>query len=132
MTIGKDRLATDHPALSRYAFDAVRDNGRVVGFWWGEELFTRDRPRPTPTGSRALASFAGTYLNRDPWVGRAVVHLRGDRLYLEGGGRLVEHGDWWSVEDDAGGIERLRFDAMLNGKASRLNASGADMARLSV
>lgn len=132
MTIGKDRLATDHPGLSRYAFDAVRENGQVVGFWWSDQLFSRDRARPTPTRSTTLEPFAGVYLNRDPWVGRAGVHLRGDRLHLEGGGWLVERGGWWSVEDDPGGIERLRFDGMLNGKTRRLNASGADLERISV
>jgi CubicO group peptidase (beta-lactamase class C family) len=132
MTIGKDRLATNHPELSRYAFDAVRDNGQIVGFWWGDELFSRDRPRAGPPRSPALEPLAGAYLNRDPWVGRVVIHLRGDRLYLEDGGWLVERGGWWSAEDDPGGIERLRFDAMLNGKTRRLNASGSDLERISV
>jgi CubicO group peptidase (beta-lactamase class C family) len=132
MTIGKDRLATDHPELSRYAFDAMREDGRVVGFWWGENLFSRDRPRAAPARSEALESLAGAYLNRDPWVGKAVVHARGDRLYLEGNGWLVERGGWWSVEDDPGGVERLRFDAMLNGKTRRMNVSGSDLERISV
>jgi CubicO group peptidase (beta-lactamase class C family) len=130
MTIGKDRLATDHPELSRYAFDAVRENGQVVGFWWGDALFSRDRPRAAPAMSQALEPFAGAYLNRDPWVGRAVVHLRGDRLYLEDAGWLADRGGWWSVEDDPGGVERLRFDAMLNGKTTRLNVSGSDLERI--
>ncbi len=132
MAIGKDRLATDHPALSRYAFDAIRENGRVVGFWWGGELFARDRPRPAPPTPSRLEALAGGYLNRDPWVGKAVIHARGDRLYLEGGGWLVERGGWWSLEEDPGGIERLRFDAILNGKAMRLNVSGADLERVTV
>ena len=132
MTIGKDRLATDHPELSRYAFDVVRDNGQVIGLWWGAERFTRDRPSPASDRSPALEPLAGAYLDRDPWVGRQVVHLRGSRLYLEGGGWLVDRGGWWSVEDDPGGVERLRFDGMLNGRATRLNASGSDLERISV
>jgi CubicO group peptidase (beta-lactamase class C family) len=132
MTIGKDRLATDHPALSRYALDAVRENGEVAGFWWGEDLFWRDRPRAAPPRTEALAPLAGTYLNRDPWVGQADVHIRGDRLYLEGNGWLAERDGWWSVQDDPGGVERLRFDAMLNGKTRRLNVSGFDLERIDV
>ena len=132
MTIGKDRLATDHPALSRYALDAVRENGQVVAFWWGEALVSRDRPRPARPRSKALSPLAGTYLNRDPWVGQADIHIRGDRLYLEGNGWLAERDGWWSVQDDPGGVERLRFDAMLNGKARRLNVSGSDLERVNV
>lgn len=133
MAIGKDRLANDNPEFSRYAFDAIREDGQVTGFWVGEELFARDRPRPPPARSASLARFGGAYLNRDPWVGSAVVHVRGDRLYLEGGGWLVERGGgWWSLETDPGGVERFRFDAMLNGKTTRLNASGFDLTRISV
>jgi CubicO group peptidase (beta-lactamase class C family) len=130
MAIGKDRLATDHPDLSRQAFDAVRENGQVVGFWRGGELFSRDRPRPAPPTAKPLEPFAGAYLNRDPWVGQATVHIRGDRLYLEGGGPLVERGGWWTLEEDPGGVERFRFDGMLNGKARRLNVSGHDLLRI--
>ena len=132
MTIGKDRLATDHADFCRYALDAVLENGQVVGFWWGEELFWRDRPRATPPRSKALEPLAGTYLNRDPWVGQADIHSRGDRLYAEGGGWLVERGGWWSLEDDPGGVERYRFDAMLNGQTRRLNVSGSDLERINV
>lgn len=132
MTIGKDRLATDHPALSGYAFDAVREHGQVVGFWMGDQFFARGQPHGAPARLSALEPFAGTYLNRDPWIGSAVVHVRGDRLYLEGGGWLVQRGDWWSLEEDPGGVERFRFDGMLNGKAMRLNASGNDLLRITV
>ncbi len=132
MTIGKDRLATDHPDLSRYAFDVVRENGQVAGFWWGGEMFWHDRPRGAPIQSKSLEPFAGVYLNRDPWVGQAFVHIRGDRLYLEGGGWMVERGGWWSLEEDPGGVDRFRFDAMLNGKARRLNASGSDLERITL
>jgi hypothetical protein len=79
-----------------------------------------------------LAALAGAYLNRDPWVGGVTILARGDQLWADGVGRLVEHGDWWSAEKDAGGVERLRFDALLNGKAQRLNVSGDDLWRVSV
>jgi hypothetical protein len=51
---------------------------------------------------------------------------------VDGVGRLIDHGGWWSAEKDPGGVERLRFDGMLGGKAQRLNVSGDDMLRIAV
>lgn len=129
---GPDRLVTDHPVLSASGLDAVRENGAVVGLWWGDLLLGRGGPRaPTATPDR-LRALAGVYLNRDPWVGGAQVLARGDTLWVDGVGRLVERGGWWSAEKDPGGVERLRFDGVLNGQAQRLNVSGDDLLRIAV
>jgi CubicO group peptidase (beta-lactamase class C family) len=127
-----DRLITDHPGLALYGLDAIREDGRVVGYWWGETLFGRDAPRARPAAAEALRPYAGAYLNRDPWIGGAVVFVRGDALVIDGQGGLVDHGGWWSTEKDVGGIERIRFDAMLDGKAYRMNVSGDDLWRIEV
>jgi CubicO group peptidase (beta-lactamase class C family) len=129
---GQDRFVVDHPILARHGLDAVRENGKVTGFWWGETLFGRDKPATTPPPSPALQLMAGVYLNRDPWVGGAEILVRGDRLVMEGGGPLTDHGGWWSLDKDPGGVERLSFEAKLNGQFTRLNASGWDMLRLTV
>jgi CubicO group peptidase (beta-lactamase class C family) len=129
---GADRLITDHPRLADSGFDAVRENGRIVGYWHRDVMFGRDSAPPIMTPPERLAALRGGYLNRDPWVGGLRILARGDQLWAEGVGRLVEHGDWWSAEKDPGGIERLRFDAMLNGKAQRLNVSGDDLLRISI
>lgn len=126
---GSDRLVTDHPGFSAFGLDAVRRSGRVVGFWWGEYLLGRDAPLPQPPTPEALRALAGAYLNRDPWVGGARILARGDRLWADGVGPLVERGGWWSAEKDTGGVERVRFDGLLNGRAQRLNVSGADLLR---
>jgi CubicO group peptidase (beta-lactamase class C family) len=129
---GPERLITDHPRFSRYGLDVVREDGKVVGFWWGETLFSRDRARPAPAPADRLRPLAGVYLNRDPWVGGATILVRGEALVVDGLGVLVDRGDWWSVAKDPGGIERLRFDGMLNGRAQRLNVSGDDLTRIAV
>ncbi len=129
---GKDRLVTDHPALAGFGLDAVRQGGQVVAFWHGETLFWRDRPRPAPLSPPTLRSLAGVYLNRDPWIGGAKVLARGDTLWVDGVGRVIDRGGWWSAEKDPGGVERLRFDGMLNGRAERLNVSGDDLLRITV
>jgi len=129
---GADRFVVDHPILARHGLDAVREEGKVVGFWWGEALFGRDKPTPPPPPLAALVPLAGVYLNRDPWVGGAEILVRGDRLVMEGGGPLTDHGGWWSLDKDPGGVERLSFEAKLGGQFTRLNASGWDMLRLNI
>ena len=129
---GPDRLLTDHRVLARYGLDVVRQDGAVTGLWWGPVLFTRDAAAPPPAPAAALAPFAGVYLNRDPWVRGREIHVRGGDLVAEGVGRLVDRGGWWSAAKDTGGVERLRFDAVVDGKAQRLNVSGDDLLRLSV
>ena len=127
-----DRLATDHPRLSKYGFDAVRGQGVVTGFWWGGVLFGRDVAPAQPPVPDGLTRLVGAYLNRDPWVGGVNVVSRGDTLWADGLGGLVDRGGWWSVVKDPGGVERLRFDAILGRRAQRLNVSGADLLRIGI
>ena len=126
------RLVTDHPKLARYGLDAVTENGKIVAFWWGGILYGRDAPRPSPPTAERLRGLDGVYLNRDPWVGGATVLARGEILIVDGLGPIVDRGGWWSAEKDVGGVERLRFEAVLNGKAQRLNVSGNDLLRITV
>lgn len=123
-------LASPHALFSRHLFDPVLAGKQVTGFWWGESLFSRDRPAAQPASPERLQAMAGLYINRDPWVGRVHVLVRGDQLVIEGAGPLAERGGFWSLAKDPGGIERFRFDGFLNGRASRLNASGVDLVRL--
>jgi hypothetical protein len=129
---GADRLVTDHPRLNDYGFDAVRENGRVVGYWHGDVLFGRDAAAPYTPPAERLAALRGAYLNRDPWVGGVRILARGDQLWAEGVGRLIDRGGWWSAEKDPDGVERVRFDAFLGDKAQRLNHSGDDLLRIAI
>jgi hypothetical protein len=123
-------LASPHPTFSRHVFDPVTAEGRMTGFWWGESLFSRAARPAQPVSPERLSALTGLYLNRDPWVGRAMVLARGDLLVVEGVGPLAERAGFWSPAKDPGGIERFRFDGFLNGRATRLNASGVDLLRL--
>jgi CubicO group peptidase (beta-lactamase class C family) len=125
-----ESLATPHPLYARHSLDPVIVDGRASAFWWGEALFGRDAPPAQPAAPERLRALAGVYLNRDPWIGSATVLARGDGLVFDGGARLINRGDWWSLDKDIGGVERFRFDGMLNGRATRLNVSGIDLLRL--
>lgn len=126
---GKDALMTDHPQWATHVLTAVREHGKVTALWWGEQLFGRDVARAEPHAPDRLKALSGNYLNRDPWVGSASVLAQGDKLVMEGVGPLTEttNGYWKSTEPN--NPERYIFDATLNGRATRLNASGADLLR---
>jgi CubicO group peptidase (beta-lactamase class C family) len=123
-------LATSHPLFAGHGLDPVVDNGRLTAFWWGETLFGREAPPTLPVAPERLRALAGVYVNRDPWIGSATILARRESLVLEGAGPLTNRGAWWSLEKDTGGVERFRFDGVLNGQATRLNASGIDLIRL--
>lgn len=129
---GPTRLVTDHPQFAAYGLDLVRETRGVIGFWWGETLFGRGAPLPQPAPAEGLRPLAGRYLNRDPWVGGAAVLVRGDTLVVDGVGVLADRGGWWTAAQDHGGIERLRFDGLLNGRCERMNVSGDDLIRITI
>jgi CubicO group peptidase (beta-lactamase class C family) len=129
---GEGRLITDHPALAGHGLEAVRESGHITGLWWGETLFSRDPAAQPPTSPPALRALAGVYLNRDPWVGSAVILARGPQLVAEGAGPLADRGGYWTLAEDPGGVERFRFEAPLNGRPQRLNVSGSDLLRITV
>jgi hypothetical protein len=127
----KDSLMTDHPQWAPHVFSYVREKGKIAALWWGERLLGRDSARPQPQSSDRLRALSGTYLNRDPWVGGAVVLAQGNRLILEGGGELTEtKGGYWKLSDPPQSPERFVFDAPLNGRTFRLTQSGSDMLRI--
>ena len=125
-----ESLATPHPLYAGHSLDPVVAGSRLAAFWWGETLFGRDAPPAQPAAPERLRALAGVYINRDPWLGSAAVLARGETLAIDGAGRLTDRGGWWAPEKDVGGVERLRFEGMLNGRATRLNVSGIDLARL--
>jgi len=127
----KDALMTDHPQWAPHIFSYVRESGKVAALWWGENLLGRNAARVQPAVPDRLHALAGSYLNRDPWVGGAVVLAQGNRLVLEGGGALQETKDgYWKLADPPQSPERLVFDAQLNGRAFRLTQSGSDLLRV--
>lgn len=128
---GPDVLAVAHDRFAILPLQLNRRGGRVVSAWWGPVLFAADlaerNPAPAPA---ALQALAGRYDNNDPWAGMARVIARADGLWIDGVLPLVALPDGsWRPGPDATSPERIRFDAMLNGRAQRLNLSGKDLLR---
>ena len=119
-------LATDLPSRSLHQLDFEPARGTPTRLWWGSTMFTRGRaPADLPPTPAALRALEGSYVARDPWGASLLVFARGDRLWAEPLGEVVERpGGYWSVPDDKGGVDRLWFEAPIAGRPSRVNFNG--------
>ena len=129
---GKDVFLADHPdlRLALLVFDRPKSGGRPDQVWYGGDAYALDPARAAQALPEGLAAYAGRYDNDDPWRGTVRVFARPDGLYVDGVSPLVKIGpELWRVGAEADGCERVRFDAWVNGRPTRLNVSGVDFLR---
>lgn len=127
--IATDPEATPFPLVFR------RSDKAVVRAWWDGIEFIRaaaDRPIMafSPKTPAALAALTGFYGCDDPWHGSFRVTARGDRLFVDDVTplTLLPDGSWRAGEKDWS-PERIRFDAVIDGRPMRAIASGVDHLR---
>lgn len=110
--------------------------GAVVAVTHGADFFAGERY----TGPRSFqapaewAAYAGHYRTWNPWLSSFRVFAREGRLWLAfpfGGEEPLEPlGDGlFRIGRDARSAERIRFDAVVEGRATRANVSGVDFYR---
>jgi D-alanyl-D-alanine carboxypeptidase len=121
--------ATAHPLVFR------RTDKTVMGAWWNGVEFVRavaDRPIAafSPKTPPALAALTGFYGCDDPWHGSMRITAQGDRLFVDDvvPMTLLPDGSWRSGDKDWS-PERIRFDAVIDGRPTRAIASGVDHLR---
>jgi len=125
---GPEQFLALHPRFSLHPIDVEREGGRIVRVWWGGTAFAAEPgklPGATPADIRALV---GRYDNDSPWLGTFRVVARGDKPWVDGAGPLERQADG-SYRFPGSDTERVRFDAMFDGEAQRLNFSGVDFLR---
>jgi hypothetical protein len=121
--------ATAHPLVFR------RTDKTVMRAWWSGVEFVRavgDRPIAafSPKAPPALAALTGSYGCDDPWHGGFRVTAQGDRLFVDDVTPMTQlpDGSWRAGEKDWS-PERIRFDAVMDGRPMRAIASGVDHLR---
>ena len=125
---GDDAVLAHHPRFSRYAFFMERKDGKPVAAWWGAQEFAADPARLRGPAPPELTALAGRY---DDVFSTARVVARPTGLFMDGVTPMTRLADGaWRVGADDWTPERLRFDAVLNGRPQRLNASGSDTWRV--
>jgi CubicO group peptidase (beta-lactamase class C family) len=118
-------LVTDHPRRSAHLLDFEGGRGAATRLWWGGTPFARGRAPAAPNVPDRLRRLEGHYAAAAPGAPTLDLFARGDRLWAEPLGEMVERtGGWWSAPEDAGGIDRLWFEAPIAGRPSRLCYNG--------
>ena len=107
-----------------------RKGKAVVRAWWGETEYVREGVAFSPPTPPALRSLTGYYENDDVWRGSFRILAQGEALFVDGTTPLVAIGPGlFRAGDDAWSPERMRFDAVIDGRPQRAVASGADFLR---
>jgi CubicO group peptidase (beta-lactamase class C family) len=126
---GQESFATDDIDLAPLGLTFVREGEKVVGCWCGGTFLGRDGV-PAPPSDPRLAPLAGTYYSDSPWEGLARVFVQGPNLVVGGVKMKPAPDGTWRFEDSELACERVRFEAMLNGRPSRMSLSGSWFQRL--
>lgn len=134
---GADSFYVDHPDFARFLLRFGRDEGRVSEAFHGPDWFpggSYDGPRcfDLPDG---WAAYPGHYRSHNPWLSSLRIVTRKGALVLIRPSGLEEPltplGDGlFRPGADPRSPERLRFDAIVDGRALRVNYSGCDLYRV--
>ena len=126
---GDDAFLARDPRFARYALLVERKDGRPVALWWGDKEYAADPAHLRGPAPAELAVLAGRY---DDVFSTSRVVARPTGLFMDGTTPLTRLPDGsWRPGGDDWTPERYRFDAVLNGRPQRLNASGTDTWRVS-
>lgn len=124
-----DVFNTDDPALAPLGLAFERRGQAIAGCWCGGAFYGRDGATAPESGPE-LTALAGTYFSNSPWEGLVRVFAQGGRLTMGGALLRPAGGGLWTFEDPELACERVRFEAPLNGRPSRLSFSGSWFQRL--
>jgi D-alanyl-D-alanine carboxypeptidase len=130
-----DAFISTAPEATPYPLVFRRTDKAVMRAWWSGVEFVRavgERPVAafSPETPPALAALTGGYGCDDPWHGSFRVTAQGDRLFVDDVTpmTLLPDGSWRAGEKDWS-PERIRFDAVMDGRPMRAIASGVDHLR---
>jgi D-alanyl-D-alanine carboxypeptidase len=130
-----DAFTASDPAASRYPLVFRRTAKAVTRVWWGGVEYVRQAagapvgPFSPPTPP-ALLALTGHYRSDDPWAGSFRVTAQGEALFVDDITPLVAlPGGGFRIGEKAWSPERLRFEALLDGRPQRAVHSGVDHIR---
>lgn len=134
-TYGDGDLLVDHPDFALFPLLTARDEEEVIALRHGADWYARDSRDQPPVAeySAEWETLPGHYRCHNPWASSVRVVLRRGNLLLvdPGGGEepLTPLADGSFRIGPEESPERLRFDAVVDGKALRLNLSGQEFYR---
>ncbi|HZZ67763.1 MAG TPA: serine hydrolase domain-containing protein [Phenylobacterium sp.] len=133
---GEDVFISREPAATDRRLVFRRADKAVVRAWAFGEEFVRTNgggapvARFSPRMPDDLAALVGFYACDDPWHGDFRVSAQGDRLVVDDVNPLTRLPDGsWRMGEKDWSPERIRFDAVIDGRPTRATASGVDHLR---
>ena len=128
---GADRFIVKHPDLDTYLLGFARENQQVTQAFHGADWYLGEKytgPK-TFTPKKEWEAFTGHYYNDSPWYGDTRVVLRKGQLFMDGVTPLVLRNDGKFGLGDPEGPDWISFDAIIDGRAMRMNFSGINFRR---
>jgi hypothetical protein len=133
--VARDRFLVPLAGFERYTLNPVRREERVVALVHGPRRWVRaGEPDDAQPADASLTPFEGHYRSPSPWLSNfRVVQRNGALVWILPGGweePLAPLGDGtFRIGAEAWSPERIRFDAVVDGRALRANRSGCDFYR---
>jgi len=129
---GKDRFLVKHPDFELFALSFSRDKDKVVeafhgADWWMGQNYSGPKSFEYP---KEWAAYTGHFRSDSPWYGSMRLLIRKGQLMIDGEQPLVpvESGTFRPA-GDGNDVDRLVFDLLVHGQATRLNYSGIEFFR---
>ena len=137
---GSDRFYIPHQDFQLFALEFGRSNGEVVEAFHGNDWFVSDKYLGPSSFDypEEWDAYVGKYGSNNPWFPCLRVLLRKGMLYVPDQGVSLPAKGLLSVPlppigerefGNEGNPERLRFDAIVDGRALRVNVTGCDFHR---
>ncbi len=133
---GGERFFGGRPDLALFLLGFRREDGAVVEAVHGGDVYRREGLAATsaPATPPGWSAYVGHYRSYNPWYSNFRVVLRGTELVLVWAWGfelpLTELDQGWFRVDDEWSPERLRFDAIADGRALRATLAGEAYYRL--
>jgi len=133
---GPDCFYVDHPDFALFLLYFGREQGEVVEAFHGPDWYTNERYTGPKTFDHPQEwdAYPGHYRSHNPWLSNFRIILRKGALVLVNSSgdeeplTLLGTGVFRVGEDDRS-PERIRFDAIINGRALRANLSTGECYR---
>lgn len=129
---GRDRFLVKHPDFELFALSFGRDKEKVVeafhgADWWVGQDYSGPKSFEYP---KEWAAYTGHFRSDSPWYGSMRLVIRKGQLMIDGEQPLVPvESNVFRPAGDASDVDRLVFEMMVQGQATRLNFSGIEFFR---
>ena len=129
---GRDRFMVKHPDYELFVLSFGRDKDKVVeafhgGQWWTAPGYSGPKQFEYP---KEWDAYTGHFRSDSPWYGSTRVVVRKGQLLIEGEQPLVALGpNVFRPAGEGNDADRIVFDMMANGTATRMTFSGIEFFR---